>query len=77
VVAHPVGAEKILYKCQELINASNQTIRLWNLTTKDELVSLAGHTDEITKIEFFSTDRLVSSAEDDTIRIWAIPQVAR
>ncbi|MBI9045043.1 MAG: hypothetical protein JEZ06_11185 [Anaerolineaceae bacterium] len=50
------------------------TIRLWDLTTtREELPPLAGHTKEITRSEFSSTGMLVSSAKDNTIRIWALP----
>ncbi|MAT42798.1 MAG: hypothetical protein CL609_10680 [Anaerolineaceae bacterium] len=50
------------------------TIRLWDINTKEELVVLFGHKDEITDLEFTSNGRfLVSSSRDGFIKIWGVP----
>lgn len=53
---------------------SDFTIRLWDINTKEELVILFGHKDEITDLEFTSNGRfLVSSSKDGFVKIWGVP----
>ncbi|MEM3341679.1 MAG: protein kinase [Thermoplasmata archaeon] len=53
------------------IAAGGTNIRVFNLTTFEEVYLLTGHTDEVTSLSWSSdNERLASASLDSTIRIW-------
>jgi eukaryotic-like serine/threonine-protein kinase len=49
----------------------DQTVKLWNLDTGDEIVTLRDHTDSVNSVAFSPKgDRLASAGHDLGIRIW-------
>ena len=56
---------------QPWIESNDNTIRIWNARTGDQLHTLEGHTDGVSCIAFFpEVPILASGSYDDTIRIW-------
>jgi WD40 repeat protein len=53
------------------VGGSDNTIRLWDLTTKTELDKLEGHTGSIVALAHRDT-RLVSGSYDTTVRVWTV-----
>ncbi len=53
--------------------SSDDTIRLWDASTGEELHSLKGHTLGVNSVSF-SPDgtRIASGSSDDTIRLWDV-----
>jgi WD40 repeat protein/serine/threonine protein kinase len=50
---------------------SDNTVRMWDLATGEQLRILAGHTNTITAVSFSQDGRhIISSSADATIRIW-------
>lgn len=58
---------------QLLVSASDdQTARVWDLTTREQVVDLIGHTDRVTYAEFSPDGSLVAtSSADGSVRIWS------
>ena len=51
--------------------SDDQTIRLWNPATGQEIQKLEGHTSTVTKVIFSQDGSLLASASNDqTIRLW-------
>ena len=51
---------------------SDKTIRIWNLTTNNEIILLKGHTDQVWGVKLISCDILASGSLDNTSRLWNI-----
>jgi WD40 repeat protein len=51
-------------------------IRVWNLDTGKAIRDLHGHTDWVRALAFGGPDRLVSAAQDGTVRVWDIERGA-
>jgi WD40 repeat protein len=47
-------------------------IRVWNLDTGEAIHDLRGHTDWVRDLAFGGSDRLVSAAQDGTVRVWDV-----
>jgi NACHT domain- and WD repeat-containing protein len=47
-------------------------IRVWNLDTGEAIHDLRGHTDWVRGLAFGGSDRLISAAQDGTVRVWDI-----
>jgi len=53
-----------------VVSASeDQTLKIWDLDTGQELASLVGHTDRVTAC-VVTDDRLISASDDRTLKIW-------
>lgn len=50
--------------------SSGGTIQVWDASTGKEMVSLSGHTEEVTVLKYIDDSRIISSSEDGTIRTW-------
>ena len=46
-----------------------RTIRVWNWRTGEEVLRLIGHESRVFRIDF-DAKKIISSSQDDTIRIW-------
>jgi WD40 repeat protein len=52
----------------------DNTIRVWDIATKDELMILYGHNSPVTDLRFTVDGKfLISTSLDGTIRIWGDP----
>ena len=50
------------------------TIKLWNVDTGEEMLTLTGHINAVTSLAFSADGKfLVSGGEDNLIKIWQIP----
>lgn len=47
-------------------------IRVWNLDTGEAIHDLRGHTDWVRGLAFGGSDRLISAAQDGTVRVWDV-----
>jgi RNA polymerase sigma factor (sigma-70 family) len=51
--------------------ANDRTIRLWDVTTGEELLRLKGHVDEVRSLAFAPNGKtLASGSSDQTVRLW-------
>ena len=51
--------------------SGDKTIRIWDVATGQEILTLKGHTSEVRSIRFLEAGRkLMSASNDGTIRIW-------
>ncbi len=51
--------------------SADKTVKIWDLTTGQEILTLKGHTGMVTSLAFSPDDRrLISAAADSTVRIW-------
>lgn len=57
--------------CAYSANEDNE-IRIINTETKEKMQTLKGHKSTLTRIQFFSSDEIISSAEDALIMFWKI-----
>lgn len=55
------------------IASSDRTISIVDVETQQTLHTLSGHTASVTGICWMSDDRLASSANDKTVKVWTIP----
>lgn len=52
----------------------DHTIHVWDAATRDELISLYGHSNSITDLRFTPDGKiLISTSLDGTIRLWGVP----
>lgn len=58
---------------RHLISGSQKTIKIWDLQTGREVITLRGHTSLVTSVAAApQAQRLISGSEDRTIKIWGI-----
>jgi WD40 repeat protein len=50
----------------------DKTIKIWNISLSQSLITLNGHDKEVLSLQFLSNDILASSSNDKTIKIWNI-----
>jgi WD40 repeat protein len=49
----------------------DQTVKMWDSSTGEHLLSLTGHTDNVSGVVFSSDDkRIVSGSGDSTVKVW-------
>jgi WD40 repeat protein len=49
----------------------DRTVRLWDLASGQEILTLRGHTRPVGSVRFISDgNRLISASADRTVRIW-------
>jgi WD40 repeat protein len=49
----------------------DNTVRVWDVPTGQELISLRGHTDYVMSVAFSADDKtLASGSRDRTVRLW-------
>jgi WD40 repeat protein len=54
-----------------LTGSQDDTVKLWDAQTGKEILSLAGHTQEVTSVAFSPDGRLaLSSSRDGTAIVW-------
>jgi WD40 repeat protein len=70
-IAEGVGHVAWSFDGQYLAGCGWMTVKVWNLATRKELFSFKGHTAALRSVAFSPDgDRLVSTANDNTVRIW-------
>lgn len=52
-----------------ITGASDKLIRIWDVETGQEKVNLAGHTESIWSVQYYS-DLVISASSDRTVRVW-------
>ncbi len=59
---------------QTLVSGStDEKIKLWSLSTGEEIYTLTGHSDAVTSLVFSPDGQtLVSGSRDSTIKVWRI-----
>jgi WD40 repeat protein len=58
--------------------SADQTIRLWDVRTREAVAVLRGHEDEVYSVAFSGDGkRLVSGSKDGSVRFWLAPPVPR
>ncbi|KAK0218785.1 hypothetical protein IW262DRAFT_1558220 [Armillaria fumosa] len=50
--------------------AGDGTISIWETVSGKELMTLKGHSDEVTSLQYGDCDKIISNSEDGTIRTW-------
>jgi COMPASS component SWD3 len=51
------------------------TIRIWDISESEELITLHGHTQGIEDLSFSADGSIIASyGSDDTVRIWGMPR---
>jgi WD40 repeat protein len=51
--------------------SGDNTLKIWNLETRKELLSLTGHTSAVNAVAVIPDDKWVISASDDnTLKVW-------
>lgn len=74
MVGHQKSISKIKFNGQgtKLVTASeDNTARIWDVETGDELQVLSGHDDEIFSVAFnYESDTIISGSKDNTCIIW-------
>lgn len=59
-----------------LLGSRKGAIHLYDVPNRRLITTLAGHTEEVTAVEFFSDLRhVLSTGMDSTIRIWKLPRI--
>ena len=53
-------------------SSKDSNIHIWRTETGELLAILRGHTDQVNGLAWLSGNKLVSSPEDKTIRIWSL-----
>jgi WD40 repeat protein len=53
--------------------SSDQTVRIWNVTTGEVEAELKGHTDSVGSVAFSQDGRqVISGSDDQSVRIWNV-----
>jgi hypothetical protein len=68
----PIGVLCLLPDGRLASGSSDETIRLWDVTTGAETARLEGHTDWVQALCLLPDGRLVSGSGDNTIRLWDV-----
>jgi WD40 repeat protein len=59
---------------QALSGGLDGRVLLWDLTTGEQLLEMAGHADAVNAVAFNAAgDRAASGAGDDTVIVWGLP----
>ena len=53
-------------------SSDDHTVKIWSLPDGIVLHTLRGHSAEVTSIDYFTSDKIISSSLDKTIRVWDI-----
>jgi WD40 repeat protein len=55
--------------------SSDQSARLWNLATGEELTLLVGHRGAVTAVAFSADSKTLATASaDQTVLLWKVPE---
>ena len=68
----PVMSVAISNSCKRIVSGSgDETVRIWNSETGEELKTLSGHTSDVLSVSITDDDRMIiSGSDDDTIKLW-------
>jgi len=69
----PNGVVTVAFDSTYLLasGSSDNTVKLWNKNSGNQLRSLTGHTNEIYAVTFDSNGMLASGSADKTIKLWS------
>jgi WD40 repeat protein len=60
-------------KLRQELGGTDNTVRLWDVETGQELARLEGHERNVNCVAFLPDGRAVSGSSDATVRLWSLP----
>lgn len=60
-------------KLRQELGGTDNTVRLWDVETGQELARLEGHQRNVNCVAFLPDGRAVSGSSDATVRLWSLP----
>ena len=52
--------------------SDDETVRLWDVTSRQEIATLEGHTSDVNSVSFSPDGQTPSGSDDETVRLWDV-----